>query len=132
MTDLELSRSLRVLVIEDDADVRALLKEMLAALGHECATAIHGIAGLESYRAGEFDVVITDLLMPEQEGLETIGELRRIDPDVRIIAISGGGRIQGPHEVLLQASALGAQATLGKPFRLADLKRALYGVVEFG
>lgn len=132
MSNLELSKTLHVLVIEDDPDVRQLLKEMLASLGHECSTAIHGIAGLESYRAGEYDVVITDILMPEQEGLETIGELRRIDPDVRIIAISGGGTIQGPKEVLLQAAALGAQATLGKPFRLEDLKRALFGVVEFG
>ncbi len=129
---LEIDRRLRVLVIEDDPEVRFLLAEMLDVLGHESATADDGIAGLEAYRAGEFDAVITDMLMPQQEGLETIGELRRIDPDVRVIAISGGGRIQGPEEVLIQASNLGAQATLGKPFRLDDLKRALFGVIEFG
>lgn len=129
---LELSQSLRVLVIEDDPDVRSLLQQMLETLGHESTPAGDGIEGLKVFRAGAFDVVVTDILMPEQEGLETIGELRRIDPRVRIIAISGGGRIQGPDEVLLQASNLGAQATLGKPFRLDDLKRALFGVVEFG
>ena len=130
MTDS--TEHLRILIIDDDPDVRRVLGAMLSALGHEFTSAEDGLKGLEAYRAGTFDIVITDIMMPGQAGLETIGELRRHNPDVRVIAISGGGRIQGPEDVLIQASSLGAQATLGKPFRLADLKRALFGVVEFG
>lgn len=130
MTDT--NQSLRVLVIDDDPDVRRVLKGMLKALGHEPTSADDGLAGLEAFRSGQFDVVITDIMMPGQAGLETIGELRRHDPDVRVIAISGGGRIQGSEDVLMQAANLGAQATLGKPFQVSDLKHALFGVVEFG
>ena len=125
-------RPLRVLVIDDDPAACALVRDMLVRLGHVATTSADGLAGLEAYRAGDFDVVVTDVFMPEQGGFETIGELRRIDPRVRVIAISGGGRHEESGDVLTLAVRLGAKATLQKPFGLKDLERALFGVIEFG
>jgi CheY-like chemotaxis protein len=75
----------------------------------------NGREGVAHYEAAAIDLVITDLLMPEQEGLETITILRRLNPQVRIIAITGGGQ-KGSRDFLYVAAALGAQRTLRKPF----------------
>ena len=79
----------RVLLIEDDDLVRATLRDALESNGYEVATATNGLDGLERFRSAPADVVVTDILMPEKEGIETIIELRRDHPEVKIIAISG-------------------------------------------
>jgi len=80
-----------ILVIEDDVQVRALLKKLLESEGYTVLEAENGNIGIRLYHENSVDVVITDLIMPEKEGIETIRELRKIAPQIKIIAISGGG-----------------------------------------
>lgn len=114
----------KVLVIDDDEAMRSMLVQMLHRLGYEVAAASNGRAGLDLVRASPPDLVITDLLMPEKDGIETIMELRRLDPSLRVIAISGGGRF-GSADYLHMARKLGAVATLEKPFEREQLKAVL-------
>jgi PAS domain S-box-containing protein len=101
----------RILVADDEAGVRRFCREVLEDGGHEVIEAADGKQALKQVRAGHVDLVITDLVMPEQEGIETIQTLRREAPGVAIIAISGafGG------EFLKTARLLGADAVLNKP-----------------
>ncbi len=115
----------RILVIDDDPDVRTLTQDMLEDAGHEVALAANGVEGIEVYRRQPADVVITDLYMPDKEGIETIAELTRAYPGVRIIAMSGGGRSRSSDLYLATASALGVGAVLRKPFDRAALLAAV-------
>jgi CheY-like chemotaxis protein len=115
-----------ILVVDDDAAVRSLFHAILARAGFRVMEAADGAQALAALREGGVDVVITDLVMPEKEGLETIGEIRRSYPHVKIAAVSGafGGRF------LETASLLGADATLAKPVTeeaLVDMVRRLLG-----
>jgi DNA-binding NtrC family response regulator len=112
----------RILVIDDDADMRALLEQMLTPAGHEVVLAVDGREGVEKYRSRPADLVITDLFMPNQEGLETIVELRRRFQDAVIIAMSG--RTAGI-SLLSVAERLGAVAILEKPFSSNQLLNAV-------
>ncbi len=114
----------RILVIDDDDRFRSMLEQMLTKAGYEVATAANGHAGLQLQRAAPAALVITDLIMPEKEGMETIMELRRSFPAVRIIAISGGGR-HGTQDFLPVAAKLGAARTLAKPFTRDELLEAV-------
>ncbi len=105
----------KILIIDDDEQIRTLLTQMLVKEGFETRDAPDGRKGLELYRESRADIVITDILMPEREGLETIMELKKMDPEVKIIAISGGGMINA--EFYLQfAKEFGALRTIQKPF----------------
>lgn len=109
-----------ILLIDDDPQIRDLFTESLSAAGHQVITAPDGAAGMAAYRKGPCDLVITDIVMPNQEGLETIRSLRREDPDIPIIAISGGGHL--PPDLYLQAAnVLGATRILEKPVGLTVL-----------
>ncbi|MEW6262107.1 MAG: response regulator [Thermodesulfobacteriota bacterium] len=110
----------RILVIEDDENTRDVLRQMLNRSGYEVVEARDGKEGLKLYRMEPADLVITDILMPEKEGIQTIMELRREFPWVKIIAISGGG-VVGPETYLTMARELGADRTLSKPFTLTAL-----------
>ena len=112
----------RILVIDDEADMRALLDEMLKAGGHEVVLASDGRDGVAKYRINQADLVITDLFMPNQEGLETIVELRRDFPRVVIIAMSGKTSASA---MLSIAVRLGAVEVLIKPFQPAELLGAV-------
>lgn len=92
-----------------------MLCKVLEKAGHEVRDAANGRVALELYRQEPGDLIITDLVMPEKEGLESIRELRRLNPAVKIIAISGGGRMD-PRLNLVMAQNLGARKTLAKPF----------------
>lgn len=118
----------RILIIDDEDMVCATLRHMLEPAGHTVATAANGRVGLETFRQEPFDLVITDIIMPECEGIETILELRRRRTDLAIIAISGGGR-SGTTDLLRIAGALGATATLSKPFRGDELLAAVNRVL---
>jgi CheY-like chemotaxis protein len=113
-----------ILVIEDDEHMRGSLAQTLERLGHRVTTAVDGRAGVESAGAAPPDLVITDLIMPEKEGLETIVELRQQHPLIRIIAMSGGGRLSN-EDYLHLAKRFGAQHTLAKPFTRDELKAVL-------
>ena len=104
----------RVLIIEDDTFVQNMLKQTFERADYEVATANNGRMGLQLYQCRPFDVVITDLIMPDMEGIETITHLKQIDPQVNVIAISGGGR-NNPDDYLYLAQKLGAKYTFTKP-----------------
>jgi len=112
----------RILVIEDDSGVRDLLEKVLAATGYEVSTAVNGEEGVLCFRKKPPDLVITDLLMPNKEGLETIRELRLANPVVKIVAISGAPSEWRALEI---ATKLGANETISKPFKTDDLLHAV-------
>ena len=116
-----------ILVIDDNAQLRALLGGALAKMGYAVTSASDGGEAFEAIARQKFDVVITDLLMPEKDGIEVIGELRKKQPEARIIAMSGGGRGSRDH-YLSTAKGLGAHALLGKPFSVSELNAALESV----
>jgi CheY-like chemotaxis protein len=118
----------RILLIDDEDPVREVTRAMLERLGHVVVEAGEGNAGMRQLRSGEFDLVVTDLVMPGKEGLETIQEIRRDFPDVPVVAVSAGGYV-GPHTYLAVARRMGANATLTKPFSEDDLKGALKQVL---
>jgi len=109
-----------ILVIEDDLLVRDSVVNALMRRGYDVRAASHGVEGLRLYRAQAADLVITDLVMPEQDGISTIMALHQISPDVRIIAMSGG-MVQNPNLYLQLAEKLGANRVLRKPFLLQEL-----------
>lgn len=117
-----------ILVIDDEAPIRAMLQQVLERSGHEVAVATEGAEGLTLFRAKPADLVITDIFMPEKEGIETILELRKQSPQTKIIAISGGGRA-GKLDFLTTAKNLGAHQTLAKPFERQELLDAVNAVL---
>ena len=119
----------RILVIDDDVLVLDMLYESLTSEGYDVLRASNGKEGLKLYRKEPVDLIITDLIMPEKEGIETIIELRHDFPDVKIIAISGGGRI-GTKDYLNMAKIFGVQQTFTKPVgrkQLLDAIKELIG-----
>ncbi|HNX37816.1 MAG TPA: response regulator [Candidatus Cloacimonadota bacterium] len=110
----------KILVIEDDNSFRNVLVQMLVKAGYEVEQAGDGNKALEVCKSFKPDVVLSDIIMPDKEGLETIGEMLSDCPDMKIIAMSGGGRV-GPDSFLPLAKKLGAKATLQKPFMRDDL-----------
>lgn len=106
---------IRILVIDDDFQMREMLGVILERKGYDVKTASDGKAALQLQSKKPFDIVITDIIMPEKEGLETISELRRGYPRVKIIAISGGGQYK-PEGYLELAKQHGADRVLAKPF----------------
>ncbi len=116
-----------ICVIEDDDLVRAHLAEVMKSAGHTVFEAGTAEAGIELIRNQKADVAVVDILMPDRDGLEAIGQLRRTRPDLRIIAISGGGRV-GPQVYLGLAQQIGADASLVKPIE----DEALLSAVEPG
>ena len=83
----------RILIIDDEDELRILLRQMLEHAGHEVTEAVNGTEGIELYERDTHELIITDIIMPEMEGVETMLALRRTDPELPIIAISGGGRL---------------------------------------
>ena len=120
----------RLLVIDDDNLVRAALTDMLQTAGFEVVTASNGRLGLELLDTTTVDAIITDILMPEQEGLETIREARQRFPDIRILAISGGGAGGGETQLLRFAESFGADQTLPKPFTGSQLVAAVRALLS--
>ncbi len=110
----------QILIIDDDQQIRLLLKKIFEKEGFRVIEAQDGNEGIRKFREKGADLVITDLVMPEKEGIETIIELKKEFPDVKIIAISGGG-LNIPDAYLDVAKFLGAIHTFSKPFVPADL-----------
>lgn len=118
----------RILIIDDEPEVRDFLVAALARAGYDAQAVANGREGVHQCRRVDVDLVITDLVMPEQEGLETIIELQREHPGLPVIAISGGAR--GGNEHYLEAATLcGAQRVFGKPVSPAILLAAVQDLV---
>jgi len=115
----------RILVIDDEHKLRQMLCRALEAAGHVVVEARDGAEGIRLYRAAPTDLVITDILMPEMDGLGCIRELRKSHPGVRVIAISGGSP-KVTMDALGVARAFGACRTLQKPFDLDQLLKAVH------
>lgn len=107
----------RILVIDDEASIRRLLTEVLGAEGHTVIAAASATAAAPHLAAADIDLLITDMMMPDKDGLELLMELRRDHSHLRVIAISGGGQIAWS-DVLQVARSLGAWRTIAKPFDL--------------
>ncbi|GBE53465.1 sporulation initiation phosphotransferase F [bacterium BMS3Bbin14] len=120
---------MRVLIVDDDEQIRALLQEVMEWAGFNVAVAENGRVAMRLQEQRPADLVITDLIMPEQEGLETITSLKRIYKDIKIIAISGGGRI-GPEAYLPAALELGADRIFSKPFDVQEIVDAVKALLE--
>lgn len=105
----------RILLVDDEPLLRETLKIALQGAGHAVSVAQNGAAALVLLAAESFEVVVTDILMPETDGLEMIMRLRRASGNVRIIAMSGGGRTRNM-DVLEFATSFGADAVMAKPF----------------
>lgn len=115
----------RILVVDDDPSICTFFRAVLELEGYEVITAENGKLAIRAYQEAEFDLVITDIVMPEKEGLETIRELRGIaGKDLPIIAVSGGGSVD-PEHYLKYARMLGANNTLSKPISHDELINAV-------
>ena len=121
----------RILLADDDAQVRKMLKITLERAGHEVVEAADGNQAVQVYDPETIDVVVTDIVMPEKEGIETIMELKTINPEVQIIAISGGGRIN-PEDYLKWAQRFGVARTFTKPVDREELLATVADLVSAG
>jgi len=117
----------RILVIDDAVAVRELLEQMLRLTGHDVVSAANGKEGIDQLRRQPVELVITDLFMPEKEGLETIRELRRDFPNIGIIAMSGE---PGMPSLLGIAKRFGALKTIEKPFDRTEMMAAVDEVLR--
>jgi len=110
----------RILIIDDDVTLRQALTKHLERAGHDVRQAADGDAGIRAYERHAADLVIVDIFMPKQGGLQTIGRLRRERPDVKILAMSGT-KNAGALDVAGHATSLGADRFITKPFEAAEL-----------
>lgn len=109
-----------ILLVEDDKELREMLKMSLLRSGFTVLEAENGKDAITHFKPLVTDLVVTDLIMPEEDGLKVVIKLRELKPSIRIIAISGGGKV-GPGSYLNLAKALGADAIFSKPFSINDL-----------
>lgn len=105
----------RILIIDDEHHILLMIKKMLERAGFEVDLAINGEDGLKQFEQLPVDLVISDIIMPEKEGLETIREMKRLRPELKIIAMSGGGKGSSDN-YLKSAKIFGAARILNKPF----------------
>lgn len=118
----------RVLVIDDEELARFTIREILEGANYEVDEAENGRIGIEKQKATPFDLIITDIIMPEKEGVETIIDLKQEYPDLKIIAISGGGRTRNL-DFLKLSERFGAKKILAKPFTEGQLLEAVNAVL---
>ncbi len=112
----------RILVIDDEPQIRLLLRMILEEDGHAVVEAANGLAAMQRWQEAPASLVITDILMPDKDGLEVIAELRRRSPQTPIIAISGGS-LAMPVRMLDIAGRLGAAYTVDKPFAVETMRQ---------
>lgn len=118
-----------ILVIDDDKLMCLALAKILISAGYNVVQAADGEEGLKLYRSQDFDLVITDLIMPDKEGIQIIRELRKENSQIRIIAMSAGGR-GGATDYLKWARLMGAKQCLSKPIKRDDLLAAVQAVLD--
>jgi DNA-binding response OmpR family regulator len=109
-----------ILIVEDDKELREMLKMSLMRHKYTILEAADGKEAITHFKPSITDLVVTDLIMPDEDGLKVIMRLREIKPSIKVIAISGGGKA-GPGSYLNLAKALGADAIFSKPFSINDL-----------
>ena len=118
-----------ILVVDDEESVRVSLRMVLTAAGHKVTEACNGLVADRKLEENSYDLVVTDIIMPDKEGIELISDIAKLYPDVKVIAITGGGprrnltgqKMMGTGVILSTASMLGADDTLDKPFSPDEL-----------
>jgi len=105
----------KILVVDDEELARFCVRDVLETAGHKVQESENGVKALAAQKEQSFDLVVTDIIMPEKEGVETILEMRKLYPDIKIVAISGGGRTRNM-DFLELAKQFGADRILAKPF----------------
>ncbi|HEX3367483.1 response regulator [Phenylobacterium sp.] len=123
-------RTRKVLLVEDDPDLLLLLTAAFVREGFQTYCARNGRQGVDLLQTLKPDLMITDIVMPEMEGIGTIMEARRVAPDTKVIAISGGGHYGRSQNFLVWAHELGADEVLAKPFRMSSLITAARVVLD--
>jgi CheY-like chemotaxis protein len=119
----------RVIVIDDNNDLRELMCLILRQAGYDAEGAADGQEGLKAHRAKPADVVITDIFMPNQDGIETIALLRKEFPELKLVVMSGDGKLVRDSAYFMTARELGVSAVLPKPFDEDELLKALHTVL---
>lgn len=112
----------RILVVDDEENMRFMIREMLEEDSHEVTEASSGKEAITEFRRTPVDLVITDLVMPDKNGLDLIMDIKQDYPSVAILAISGGGGVNGRFDYIPIAELIGASSVMRKPFKLADLR----------
>lgn len=119
-----------ILLVEDDKELREMLKMSLLRSGFTVMEAENGKEAIGHFKPLLTDLVVTDLIMPEEDGLKVVITLRELKPSIKIIAISGGGKV-GPGSYLSLAKALGADAIFSKPFSINDLVSKIEYLLDY-
>lgn len=119
-----------VLIVEDDPILRRYLEDALQECGYETHSAANGREAAEWLQSHQVDLVLTDVLMPEQDGVRLVAELKRLQSSLPVVAMSGRGRADLSIDSLSLVRAMGVDATLEKPFSLAELERTLAFVLH--
>lgn len=120
----------RILIVDDEPNMRLLISSMLKSPNHELLTAENGDAAIALLAKERVDLVITDLVMPQKNGIDLIMELKQSSPDLKILAMSGGGGINGRFDYLPIAKLIGAENILRKPFKREELCAAVAVLVS--
>jgi DNA-binding NtrC family response regulator len=121
----------RILIIDDEESVRITLSKTLKAARHDIHEASDGDVALKILTEQKIDLVITDIVMPNREGVETMRAIRANWPRIKVIAMSGGERIRTP-EFLKEAGELGVSELLKKPFSMSELQHTVSTVLDHG
>ena len=111
----------RIIVIDDQADVRALLRNILESQEHEIDEAENGALALKALGRHQYDLIITDIIMPEEDGIAVASHASELQPDAKVLAISGGGKYLDANQSLNVMELLGVNLTLLKPFGRDEL-----------
>ncbi len=114
----------KILIIDDDDQFRRMLCQMMERAGYEVLDAPSGNDGIRLFQENTVDLVVTDIIMPDTEGIETIEKLKEEFPDIRIIAVSGGGRVS-PKTYLDAAKIIGAGRSFAKPIDQEEFLKAI-------
>jgi DNA-binding response OmpR family regulator len=119
-----------ILVIEDHEELLALLRKVLSAEGYKVVVAKNGRTADEALARGKFDLVLTDVLMPDRDGIEIVCQLSKSRPGMPVVAMSGGGQVVSAEHILNLSRSLGAKAVLEKPFSNDVLCRTIATVLR--
>lgn len=119
----------KIMVVDDDIGIKKLLENAFLKVGYEVSAFTSGKDAINKFKNDPHDVLITDIIMPEKDGIETIIEIKKIEPNIKIIAISGGGRIKAD-DYLNIVKKLGVDYTFSKPFSIKEILEAVNNLLK--
>ena len=114
-----------ILIVDDEKPVRDLVSKIVLKDGHDIVVAVDGQEACDQYAKSDIDLIITDLVMPEKNGIQMIMDLKAQAPDLKVVAISGGSSFSGDIDLLSVAKLLGAKHIIKKPFSVDDIRNAV-------